>query len=90
MVWVLAALAPAALIMLVAINKGQTVAMNVVVFCVNPAVTVFSCYRLLERLGGDKVTQVIVAVLLGAVFAILNAFVGLLGGCALGGGGFGA
>jgi hypothetical protein len=85
MLWLLGAVTPAALIMLTAghdmAHGGRIQPHPLMVFGLNPLTTFVSCYGLLHRRGGNKVTPIVGGVFLGLIFAVLNIYVGALSGC---------
>jgi hypothetical protein len=89
MIWVLLVLAPCVLIMLLGGSRpghgGRFGVYNFVALGLNPAVTCIGCYGLLSKPDRSKLIPLIGGIFLGALFAIFNMMVGLLGGCILGG-----
>ncbi len=85
--WLLLALSPTALIILaVDRNKGEVAGLApLVMFGLNPVVSIFACYKVFRRPDGDKTAPFIGAFFLGLVLAAINALVGFFGGCACGG-----
>jgi hypothetical protein len=92
MIWLLLVLAPCVLIMLLGGSRpghGERFGLyNFVTLGLNPAVTCIGCYGLLYRPDRTKVIPIVGGIFLGALFAIFNMMVGLLGGCVLGGSNF--
>ena len=88
MVWVMVALAPAVLLIMVFRDKSAPIG-NVgifVAFGVNPLLSFVGCYGLFHRPGRSKVTPIVGGIFLGAFFAVLNLLISaLIGGCALSG-----
>ena len=88
-IWLLLALAPAALIMLIMgdfiAHEGGSGAVMFVAFGLNPVLSIFACHRLLVGPGQSKVSTIVGAIFLGAFFAALNLALGFLGGCAFSG-----
>jgi hypothetical protein len=86
--WLLVALAPAALIMVVArlnvTREDSDTFFRVVGFGLNPALAIFGCCMLLHKPGGNKAFTIVGGICLGAIFAFLNIVLGLFLGCAFG------
>ena|ERR1700733_4299813 len=93
MIWLLLVLAPCVLIMLLDGSRpghiGRFGVYNVVILGLNPAVTCIGCYGLLYRPDRTKAIPIVGGIFLGALFAIFNMMVGVLGGCVLRGSNFG-
>ena len=88
-IWLLVALVPSLLILLVArgniANGAGAGTQQFVAFGLNPVMTFIGCYGLTNSPGRSKVIPVLAGIFFGAVFAALNIVIGVLGGCAFGG-----
>jgi hypothetical protein len=84
-VWVFVTLSPTFLIMTLSPTQN---AIQVVGFGLNPLVTFISCFALFNRPGRSKAVPIVAGIFLGAFFALLNALIGALAGCAIHGNGF--
>jgi hypothetical protein len=85
-VWLLVALSPTILIMLIMGNGAShsgTTALKVVFFGVNPLLSFVGCYGLFNKSGASKAIPIVAGIFLGAFIAALNICIGFLVGCAL-------
>jgi len=85
--WLFAAFSPIGLMLAMAGDLNQP-AINrsfivVVVFGINPALSIFSCYRLLRKPDENKSLNIASAILLGVLIASLNPFIALFAACAM-------
>lgn len=85
--WLLLALSPTALIIpIVDHNRGEVVGIApLVMFGLNPLVSIFASYKLFHRSDGSKTIPIVGGILVGFALAMVNAAVGYFGGCACGG-----
>jgi hypothetical protein len=54
-----------------------------IIYGINPIITIFGCCLLFWKPDGNKILIVTLAILLGAVLAVLNALIALFAACAM-------
>lgn len=91
-VWLLAALSPAAMILFATSASGNSGSKQylvaIVALGINPVLSMFGCYRLRARSDQSKNTQIAEAFFLGLLVAGLNICIGFFMGCVCNGRGF--
>jgi hypothetical protein len=85
--WLFAAFSPIGIMLAMAGDLNQPVINKsfivVVVFGINPVLSIFSCYHLLCKADQNKSLNIVSAILLGIVIASLNPFIALFAACAM-------
>jgi lipopolysaccharide export LptBFGC system permease protein LptF len=89
--WLLGALSPAALMMLVLpfsnYDNGGAIALKFVALVLNPLITLVSSYGLLSKPNQSKVIPIVGGLFLGVIFAVINIVIAAFAGCVAGGAG---
>jgi hypothetical protein len=85
--WLLLALSPT-VIMLAMVGNMNGAPLNktlmlIVVFGINPILSIFGCYRLFWKPDGERILNIVLAIFLGGAIAFLNVLIALFAACAM-------